>query len=63
MTSIKIPEMLTLSELSRRSGLSYDYLRNLCIQNKITHIRCGRKYLVNADRFIDFLNGDTGDNN
>lgn len=50
------PEMLTLNETSLRSGLPYGYIRKLCLQGKIVHIRTGVKYLVNYDRFVDFLN-------
>lgn len=51
-----VPEMLTLNETSSRSGLPYDYIRKLCLQGKIVHIRTGVKYLVNWNKFVDFLN-------
>lgn len=54
----QIPEMLTISELSKRTGLSYSFIRKLCIQNKIVYIRSGNKYLINLNRFLKFL--DTG---
>lgn len=50
------PEMLTLNETSSRSGLPYGYIRKLCIQGKIVHIRTGVKYLVNWNKFVDYLN-------
>ena len=54
---MKIPEMLTLREASQRTGLSYDLLRKLCLEGKIIHIRTGKKYLINLDRLIEYLNG------
>ena len=51
-----IPAMLTIKETANKTGLSYEYIRKLCIQEKIVFVRSGRKYLVNFDRFMDFLN-------
>lgn len=60
-----VPEMITLKEASNRTGVSYDWLRKLCIQGKIVHIRAGTKYLVNFGKLIKYLNeGDqTGGSN
>lgn len=55
-----IPEMVTLREASQRTGISYDWLRKLCLQGRIVHIRAGSKYLVNFRKLIDYLN--KGDN-
>lgn len=52
-----IPRMKTLREMVELTGLSYCFLRNLCMRNEIVHIRTGTKYLINYDRFIDYLNG------
>ena len=49
--------MLPIRECSKRTGLSYDYLRRACLRNEIIHIRCGSKFLVNYDRLVDWLNG------
>ena len=54
--SVQLPKMKTLKEMSELTGLPYAMLRNLCMQNKIVYIRTGKKYLINYDRFIDFLN-------
>ena len=66
MTTIsenKIPEMLTLRETAKRTGLSYYYLRNQCLAGKIVHIRAGAKILINFDRLIAMLNGEKEDQN
>ncbi len=54
----KIPIMLTIQEASKQSGLSYECIRQLCLNDEIVHIRSGRKYLINQDKFIAFLNGE-----
>lgn len=53
----KIPEMLTIKEASTRTGLSYYAIRELCMNNKITYITVGKKYLVNMGKLSEFLNG------
>lgn len=61
-----IPEMVTLREASNRTGLSYDWLRKLCLQGRLVHIRAGNKFLINFRKLIDYLNtGDSqkGENN
>lgn len=56
----QIPRMRTIKEVSAETGISYDAIRKLCLKKKIQHIRCGSKYLINLDRFIDYLNNETG---
>ena len=54
-----IPVMLSIKEVSARTGISYESIRYLCLTNQITFIRVGRtggKYLINYERFLDFLN-------
>lgn len=58
---LKIPTMVTLAEASKQTGLSYDYLRKLCLTGQITHIRAGKKYLINLEKLVDYLNGGTAD--
>lgn len=53
----KVPRMEPIRTAAAESGLSYDAIRKLCLQGKITYIRSGSKYLINMDRFADFLNG------
>lgn len=52
----QIPTMLTIKELAELTGLSYNFIRLLCKQNKIIYIMTGKKYLINYERFIDYLN-------
>ena len=55
-----IPEMVSISEASRRTGLSYDYLRKECLKGSIKHLRVGCKYLINFGALreqLDMANG------
>lgn len=56
MSERKTVEMLSLRETARRTGLSYGYLRKLCLQGAIVHVRCGKKIMVNFDRLAEMLN-------
>lgn len=53
-----MPRMCTLKECVSETGLNYEFLRKLCLQKKIVFIKSGKKYLINLDRLIDFLNGE-----
>ncbi len=49
--------MWTLKQAVAETGLSYYFLRNLCLQKKIKFIRSGTKYFVNRQSLLDFLDG------
>lgn len=51
-----IPRMLTIKEAAKETGLAEYHVRQLCINGEIVAVRTGRKYLVNLDRFIEYLN-------
>lgn len=53
----KLPVMKSIKEMMELTGFSYMHLRSLCMENKIVHIRAGKKYLINYDKFCDYLNG------
>ncbi len=52
----EIPEMVTLKEASKRTKISYDFLRKMCINNQIVHIKAGTKYLINWWKLVEYLN-------
>lgn len=62
MTAIDlVPEMITIKEASKRTGLSYDSLRKMCLSGKIVHIRIGNgKFLINFGRLVEWLNTSCG---
>ena len=51
-----VPRMMTIKEVSAQTGISYDFIRKLCLQGRIVHIKAGAKYLVNFDKFVNYLN-------
>ena len=53
----KGPRMLPIKKVMELTGLSYSCLRNLCLQDKIVYFQNGKKYLINYDRFVEYLNG------
>lgn len=55
-----IPTMKTLREASAQTGLSYDYLRKLCLAGKIVYVRAGCKILINMENLVNFLNNGEG---
>lgn len=50
------PTMLTIKETAKRAGLAEHYIRQLCVQNKIVYRKAGAKYLINYEKFIEYLN-------
>ena len=57
LTTSLIPHMVTISEAAKATGVSAYTVRRLVKQNEIVYVKSGAKYLVNLDRFVDFLNG------
>ena len=57
-----MPKMLTIKEASEATGLSYRFIRELCLQKKIVFIKSGNKFYINAEKFAEFLNkgGEVG---
>lgn len=56
-----VPRMVGITEASKQTGLSYDFLRKLCLQNKIVHVRAGVRYLINLEKLVEYLNqGEQG---
>lgn len=51
-----VPRMVGITEASKQTGLSYDFIRKLCLQDKIVYVRAGVKYLINWDKLVEYLN-------
>lgn len=53
-----MPRMITIKQASIETGLAYERIRQLCLTKQIVFIKAGNKYLINAEKLADFLNGD-----
>ena len=51
-----VPTMKTIQAAADETGLSYDYIRRLIFEGKITYVRAGRKFMVNMEKLVAFLN-------
>lgn len=54
-----VPHMYTIKKLAQTTHISEYCIRKLCTTNQITYIKAGTKFLINFDRFIDYLNGNS----
>ncbi len=50
------PKMLNINDTCELSGLTEYAIRMLLKENKIVYIKIGAKYLINYDRFVEYLN-------
>ena len=53
-----LPQMLTIKEAATESGLSYCYLRNLCLEGSVYCVRAGKKWFINKDSLAAYLGGE-----
>lgn len=51
-----IPTMITIREAAGQTGLSYHYIRKLCLQGKIVYVKAGSKFLINMEKLVEYLN-------
>lgn len=56
-----MPTMLPIKKAAEETGLSYAYIRKLCLEGKIVFVRSGNKFFVNMNKFAEYLN--KGDEN
>lgn len=56
-----VPTMLTIQQTAQQTGIAAYRIRQMVLQNQIPYIKAGCKYLVNLDKFIDYLNGGISD--
>lgn len=61
MENIKVPRMATVNEAAEITGLAKYYVRQLALHNRVSHVRAGKKILINVEKLIEFLNiGENG---
>ena len=55
MNDIKIPRMRTIKETAELFGLPVNFVRQKVNNGEIVAVRAGRRFLVNIDRFSEYL--------
>ncbi len=53
-----IPRMATINEAAEITGLAKYFIRQLALTNKVKTIKAGKKYLINVDKLIEYLNAE-----
>lgn len=56
MTPTTPPRMRTILETAEITGVAAYRIRVLCKTGQICALQCGSRWLVNLDKFIEFLN-------
>lgn len=51
-----MPWMITLKQAAEKTGLSYNFLRQMCLKGEIAHVRAGSKFLINSEKLAEYLN-------
>lgn len=55
MSNNKLPHYIKLQQAADQTGLSYYFIRQLVIDDKVQHIKSGVKYLINEDSLAEYL--------
>lgn len=56
-----MPTMITIKQAAVKTGLSYNFIRQLCLKNKIVFVKSGNKYFINSEKLTEYLNeGEKG---
>lgn len=55
-----LPRMRTIRQAAEEAGIAEYFLRQLVKQNKVRYVRAGKKFLVNFDSLIQYLNAGEG---
>lgn len=53
-----IPVILSIRQCAKRLGVSYSFIEQLVLENKILYFKSGKKRLINYQSLVDYLNGD-----
>lgn len=59
MINTPIPRMATIRDTAKLFGLPEYFIRRKVLSGEIVAVSTGRKYLVNVDRFAEYLNTHT----
>ena len=55
----RLPRMRTIKETAKLLGLPVYFVRQKVNSGEIVAVKSGKKFLINFDRFIDYLNSHT----
>lgn len=56
LNQLNPPKMATINETAKLTGLAKYYIGQLALNNKIKHVRAGKKILINIEKLIEYLN-------
>ena len=56
MNDVKLPRMETIADTAKLFGLPKHLVRSKVLSGEIIALKVGRKYLVNVDKFAEYLN-------
>jgi len=59
MNEINVPMMLSVEEVRKKFAISKQYTYHLAKSGKVKAIRCGNRFLLNAQSVSDYLNNNT----
>lgn len=58
-TTINIPRMETIKRTAELFGLPVHFVRTKVTSGEVIAVRAGRRFLVNIDKFAEYLNNTT----
>jgi len=57
--NVSVPRMETISNTAKLTGLAEHHVRQLVLTGKIVAVKAGKKYLININKLIEYLNTAT----
>ena len=54
--ALKVPRMETIKKTAEIFGLPEFFVRQKVLSGEVVFVRAGKKYLVNLDKFAEYLN-------
>lgn len=55
MTISELPQMKTINQTAQLFGLAKHYIRQLVLNDKVKYVKAGKKYLINFESLITYL--------
>jgi len=52
----QIIKMMTIDETAAEFGLARHFVRQAVLGSKVVHVKAGKKYLINREKFAEWLN-------